>query len=189
MKAFHMKKVVWLVILSIGILAAFSACGQEGSPAPAAENASPDAAMETQKADGLGQDASGKEIASLPEGQAEGLPDTTEQSDQTDGGTETKADYWYIDNRSGDALGREFRFSKPDEKGYPTKITLSGFLDEEGNNGTFDFKTEDGMISPAESADDPWIVGTIKGSGTLMKKDMLADDQGRFIGVDIWFVN
>ena len=106
--------------------------------------------------------------------------------DESVNGDENKAsEYWYIDIRFRDALGHEFVFSEPDEKGNPTKITLSGFSDD--NNGTFDFITEPNTMSPAETPDDPWIIGSIIGSGDLMKKDELSDDQSRFIGVDIWF--
>lgn len=106
--------------------------------------------------------------------------------DESVNGDENKAsEYWYIDIRFRDAVGHEFVFSEPDEKGNPTKITLSGFSDE--NNGTFDFITEPNTMSPAETPDDPWIIGSIIGSGNLMKKDELSDDQFRFIGVDIWF--
>lgn len=106
--------------------------------------------------------------------------------DESVNGDENKAsEYWYIDIRFRDALGHEFVFSEPDEKGNPTKITLSGFSDE--NNGTFDFITEPNTMSAAETPDDPWIIGRIIGSGNLMIKDELGDDQFRMIGVDIWF--
>lgn len=105
----------------------------------------------------------------------------------TSEGGKNAATYWYIDNRFRDSLGHEFYFHEPDGKGNPTKISISGFSDDDKDNGTFDFRADERTASPAETPNDPWIIGTIVGSGGLMKKDMLADDQMRSIGVDIWF--
>lgn len=120
---------------------------------------------------------------SEPSDESNGTNASNDESMKED--EEKASEYWYIDIRFRDAVGHEFVFSEPDEKGNPTKITLSGFSDE--NNGTFDFITEPNTMSPAETPDDPWIIGSIIGSGDLMKKDELSDDQSRFIGVDIWF--
>ena len=112
----------------------------------------------------------------------------SEQSDESNG-TEASSDesvkedeekaseYWYIGIRFRDTVGHEFYFLEPDEKGNPTKITLSGFADI----------TEPNTMSAAETPDDPWIIGRIIGSGNLMIKNELGDDQFRMIGVDIWF--
>ena len=95
------------------------------------------------------------------------------------------ADYWYIDNIFKDAAGHEFVFSEPDSDGFPKKITISSWSDD--YDGTYDFAFSEGMMSPAEYDSEPWIAGTVKGiKGNLFKKDLLADDNGRTLGVDIY---
>ena len=113
------------------------------------------------------------------------------QSDTSVKEDEEKAsEYWYIGIRFRDTVGREFYFLEPDEKGNPTKITLSGFAGtgtfaDDINNGTYDFITE---LNEMSETDYPWIQGRIIGSGNLMIKKELADDQFRKIVVDIWTV-
>ncbi|MBR1860562.1 MAG: hypothetical protein IJ796_01675 [Lachnospiraceae bacterium] len=119
------------------------------------------------------------------EDEGEPIENVASGDENVNEGEEKASEYWYIGIRFRDALGHEFYFLEPDEKGNPTKITLSGFSDE--NNGTFDFITEPNTMSPAETPDDPWIIGRIIGSGNLMIKDELGDDQFRMIGVEIWF--
>lgn len=98
---------------------------------------------------------------------------------------EKSASYWYIDNYFEDASGHGFIFSKPDSKGNPTEVTISGYLEKKENNGTFGFKMLEGQMSPAEYSSDPWIVGTIKGSCDIFKKDELRDSQGRYLYIDV----
>ena len=98
---------------------------------------------------------------------------------------EKTASYWYIDNYFEDASGHGFIFSKPDSKGNPTEVTISGYLEKKENNGTFGFKMLEGQMSPAEYSSDPWIVGTIKGSCDIFKKDELRDSQGRYLYIDV----
>ncbi|MCR4755854.1 MAG: hypothetical protein K5868_10075 [Lachnospiraceae bacterium] len=94
------------------------------------------------------------------------------------------ADYWYIDNVFKDAVGHEFVFFEPDSDGFPKKITISNWPDE--YDGTYDFEFTEGMMSPAKYDSEPWIVGTVKGiKGSPFIKDLLADDNGRTLGIDI----
>ena len=177
------------VIIAVSCLS-MTACGsnRESGAVSKEEQISESMDMVASSADtesGNAQSEDEKEpvAASEPSDESNGTEASSDESVKED--EEKASEYWYIGIRFRDMLGHEFYFLEPDEKGNPTKITLSGFSDE--NNGTFDFITEPNTMSPAETPDDPWIIGSIIGSGDLMKKDELSDDQSRFIGVDIWF--
>ena len=138
---------------------------------------------DTESSNAQSEDEKEPVAASEPSDESNGTEASSNESVKED--EEKASEYWYIGIRFRDIGGHEFYFLEPDEKGNPTKITLSGFSDE--NNGTFDFITEPNTMSPAETPDDPWIIGRIIGSGNLMIKNELGDDQFRMIGVDIWF--
>ena len=126
------------------------------------------------------------ENGSTDNGEPENASSDNETQDGEDN-NEAKADYWYIDNLFRDALGHEFTFLEPDEKGNPTKIRIAGYNDEQGNNGEFEFEADPSCYY-GDDGSEVWIIGTIKGNGDISKKDELVSSDGKYIGVDIWFV-
>ena len=177
------------VIIAVSCLS-MTACGsnREGGAVREEEQISEsmDTAVvsaDTESGNAQSEDEKEPATVSEPSDESNGTEASSDESVKED--EEKASEYWYIGIRFRDALGHEFVFSELDEKGNSTKITLSSFSDE--NNGTFDFITEPNTMSPAETPDDPWIIGRIIGSGNLMIKNELGDDQFRMIGVDIWF--
>ena len=108
------------------------------------------------------------------------------QSEEIVGTSETKTvDYWYIDNSFRDALGHEFTFSVPDEKGYPTKITISNYSDD--CNGTHDFDADSSTDIRDKNQGESWICGKISDiPGVFTKKDMLVDNNDVYLGIFIY---
>lgn len=115
-----------------------------------------------------------------------GQTQTNNDNKQADSNNKQNAEtsYWYIDNEFKTAVGQTIIFKDPDAKGLPTKIILSGYNDEEGNNGEFVFEADQSSIIVDS---DPWIMGHIVGGGNLFLKAELMDSNGKVIGVDIYF--
>lgn len=123
-----------------------------------------------------------------PDGSSTEYSDAEDGEDVGEDAGDTGAEaieYWYIDNMFRDAVGHEFVFSEPDAEGTPTKITISNWSEE--YDGTYEFEFMEGSMLPAEYDSEPWILGAVKGiKGILGKKDLLMDDNGRTLGVDIY---
>ena len=134
---------------------------------------------DVKNSDNRGLVADGKIEIKLPESEETQMVEKSENSDAK------AADYWYIDNTFRDALGHEFTFSVPDEKGYPTKITISNYSDD--CNGTHDFEADSSTDIRDKNQGESWICGKISDiPGVFTKKDMLVDNNDVYLGIFIY---